>query len=106
VIFMQPNHSSAAAGIRPLPIHNGTPNAILSSGMRSDPDVGVCGPFVLQGFGVTGERTRQGRRLGLGRGWRGRVFAVLVAAGPAFWLFPPSFVRNIILQMLPVIGAS
>jgi predicted DCC family thiol-disulfide oxidoreductase YuxK len=61
--------------------------------------------FVLQGFGVAGERTRQGRRLGLGRGWRGRLFAVLVAAGPAFWLFPPSFVRNIILPMLPVIGA-
>jgi hypothetical protein len=64
------------------------------------------GYFVLQGLGVAGERTRLGRRLGLGRGWRGRVFTVVVAAGPAFWLFPPLFVRNVVLPMLAVIGAT
>jgi predicted DCC family thiol-disulfide oxidoreductase YuxK len=61
--------------------------------------------FVIQGLGVAGERTRLGRRFGLGRGWRGWVFTVAVAAGPAFWLFPPRFVRTIILPMLAAIGA-
>jgi hypothetical protein len=64
------------------------------------------GYFALQGLGVAGERTRLGRRLGLGRGWRGWLFTVLVTAGPAFWLFPPRFVRNVILPMLAVIGAT
>jgi hypothetical protein len=63
------------------------------------------GYFVLQGLGVAGERTRLGRRVGLGRGWRGWLFTVLVTAGPAFWLFPPTFVRHVILPMLAVIGA-
>jgi hypothetical protein len=64
------------------------------------------GYFVLQGLGVAGERTRLGRRLGLGYGWRGWLFTVLFTAGPAFWLFPPPFVRNVILPMLAVIGAT
>ena len=64
------------------------------------------GYFVLQGLGVAGERTRLGRRLGLGSGWRGWLFTVLFTAGPAFWLFPPPFVRNVILPMLAVIGAT
>ena len=64
------------------------------------------GYFVLQGLGVAGERMRLGRRLGLGRGWRGRLFTVLVATGPAFWLFPPVFVRHVILPMLTAIGAT
>jgi hypothetical protein len=63
------------------------------------------GYFVLQGLGVAGERTRVGRRFGLGRGWRGWLFTALVTAGPAYWLFPPPFVRNVILPMLAVIGA-
>ena len=64
------------------------------------------GYFALQGLGVAGERTRLGRRLGLGRGWRGWLFTVAVAAGPAFWLFPPPFVRHVILPMLAFIGAT
>jgi len=63
------------------------------------------GYFVLQGLGVAGERTRAGRRFGLGRGWRGWLFTVLFTAGPAYWLFPPPFVRNVILPMLAAIGA-
>src|SRR6185503_1995160 len=63
------------------------------------------GYFVLQGLGVVGERSGPGRWLGLGRGWRGWVFTALVTAGPAFWLFPPPFVHNVILPMLGVIGA-
>jgi predicted DCC family thiol-disulfide oxidoreductase YuxK len=64
------------------------------------------GYFVLQGLGVAGERTRLGRRAGLGRGWRGRLFTVVVAAAPAFWLFPPLFVRTVILPMLAFFGAT
>jgi predicted DCC family thiol-disulfide oxidoreductase YuxK len=64
------------------------------------------GYFVLQGLGVAGERTRLGRRIGLGRGWRGWLFTVVVAAAPAFWLFPPPFVQNVILPMLAFIGAT
>jgi predicted DCC family thiol-disulfide oxidoreductase YuxK len=63
------------------------------------------GYFVLQGLGVAGERTRLGRRAGLGRGWRGWLFTVVVAAVPAFWLFSPLFVRSVILPMLAFIGA-
>jgi len=61
--------------------------------------------FLLQGLGVAFERSKVGRRLGLRRGWRGRVFAQLVAAPPAYWLFHPSFVRRVILPFLEVIGA-
>ena len=64
------------------------------------------GYFVIQGLGVAGERTRLGRRVGLGRAWRGWLFTVVVAAAPAFWLFPPLFVRNVILPMLAFIGAT
>jgi D-alanyl-lipoteichoic acid acyltransferase DltB (MBOAT superfamily) len=64
------------------------------------------GYFMLQGLGVAGERTGVGRRLGLGRGWRGRLFTVVVAAAPAFWLFPPPFVQHVILPMLAAIGAA
>src|SRR6185436_4806464 len=63
------------------------------------------GYFLLQGLGVVGERSGPGRWLGLGRGWRGWVFTTLMTAGPAFWLFPPPFVHNVILPMLGVIGA-
>jgi len=62
--------------------------------------------FVLQGLGVIFERSRLGRRLGLGRGFRGWCFVFLCAAGPAFWLFHPSFVRNVILPMLSAIGST
>jgi hypothetical protein len=61
--------------------------------------------FVLQGLGLLGERGGLGHRLGLGRGWRGWMFTVLVTAGPAWWLFPPPFVGNVILPMLAAIGA-
>lgn len=62
--------------------------------------------FILQGAGLLVERSAVGRRLGLGRGWRGRVFTILVTAPPAFWLFNPAFVRNVILPMLHAIGAN
>lgn len=62
--------------------------------------------FVLQGLGLLAERSRAGKRLGLGSGWRGRVFTAAVVAGPAYWLFHPLFVLNVVVPFLDVIGAT
>ncbi|MBI3881161.1 MAG: DUF393 domain-containing protein [Verrucomicrobia bacterium] len=62
--------------------------------------------FILQGVAVLFERSKAGRRLGLGRGLPGWAFTVLVTAGPAYWLFHPAFVRNVILPMLHPLGAK
>jgi alginate O-acetyltransferase complex protein AlgI len=62
--------------------------------------------FLIQGFGVVFERTTFAKQIGLGRGWRGWLFTAVCAAGPAFWLFHPIFVRNVILPMLQTIGAT
>jgi predicted DCC family thiol-disulfide oxidoreductase YuxK len=62
--------------------------------------------FLAQGLGLAAQRTRLGRRIGLGRGLRGWFFTVLVTAAPAFWLFHPLFIKNIILPMLSGIGAT
>jgi alginate O-acetyltransferase complex protein AlgI len=61
--------------------------------------------FLLQGLALRLERSRLGRRLKLGHGWRGRLFAWLCVAGPAFWLFHPPFVLRVILPFLKVIHA-
>ena len=62
--------------------------------------------FALQGMGILLERSALGRRLGLGHGFRGWLFTVLLAGLPAYWLFHPIFVRNVILPMLDFIGAK
>lgn len=62
--------------------------------------------FLTQGLGVLVERSRPGRWLGLGRGVRGWFFTLLVTAGPAFWLFHPPFIKNVILPMFKAIGAA
>jgi alginate O-acetyltransferase complex protein AlgI len=62
--------------------------------------------FLLQGAGVSLERTHAAKRFGSGRGWRGWLFTMIVVAGPAFWLFHPTFIRNVILPMLHAIGAT
>jgi predicted DCC family thiol-disulfide oxidoreductase YuxK len=61
--------------------------------------------FLLQNLGVVLERSDAGRRLGLGRGWRGWTFTFLFTAAPVFWLFHPAFVHNVILPMLDAVGA-
>lgn len=61
--------------------------------------------FLLQAAGLQIERSQAGRRLGLGRGLRGRAFALLMTAGPAPLLFHPLFVREVILPFLAAIGA-
>lgn len=61
--------------------------------------------FTLQALGILAERSRTGRRLGLGNGWRGWLFMAGVAGLPLGLLFPPVFVRNVILPMLHGLGA-
>lgn len=61
--------------------------------------------FLLQGAGVSFERSQTGKRLGVRRGIRGWLFTALFTAGPAFWLFHPPFLRNVVLPFMQVIGA-
>jgi alginate O-acetyltransferase complex protein AlgI len=62
--------------------------------------------FLLQGAGILFEHTRFARRCGLNRGFRGWLFMFLVTAGPVFWLFHPTFLRNVMLPFLNWIGAT
>lgn len=64
------------------------------------------GYFLLQGIGVLIERSQLGRALGLSHRWRGWLFMLLFTAAPAYWLFHPTFVQNVILPMLQSIGAT
>jgi membrane bound O-acyltransferase family protein len=61
--------------------------------------------FALQGAGVGVERSRFGRRLGLGRGIRGWCFMVVFLTVPVFWLFHPWFVTRVILPFMRAIHA-
>jgi hypothetical protein len=63
------------------------------------------GYFILQGLGVLLERSRFGQTCSLGRGFRGWLFMFLFTAAPAYWLFHPVFVQNVILPMLQTISA-
>jgi alginate O-acetyltransferase complex protein AlgI len=56
--------------------------------------------FLIQGVALLVERSRAGRRLGLGRGVLGRVFAVIVIVAPAGLLFHPPFVHRVVLPMV------
>lgn len=56
--------------------------------------------FLLQCAGVLLERSRFGKRLALGRGWRGRVYAATVVLLPLGWLFHEAFVLEVILPTL------
>ena len=62
--------------------------------------------FAVQAAGFCLERGPVGAWLGLGRGFRGWVFTMIIAAGPLYWLFHPVFVRHVILPMLRGIGAT
>jgi alginate O-acetyltransferase complex protein AlgI len=62
--------------------------------------------FLIQGLGIVAERSWIGLKIGLGRGALGWALTVLVTAGPAFWLFHPPFIKNVILPMLTAIGAT
>jgi hypothetical protein len=69
---------------------------------------GYGGPtlfFAVQGLALLAERSRFGKRLGLGSGWRGRLFTGLVVIGPAPLLFHPPFVERVVVPFLLTIGA-
>lgn len=62
--------------------------------------------FALQGLGLLVERSRTGKALGLGGGLTGRAFAAAVVVGPAYGLFHPPFVLNVVLPFLAAVGAA
>jgi hypothetical protein len=57
--------------------------------------------FLLQSAGVFAERSAWGRQIGLGRGWRGWLFAATLIAPAAFFLFHPPFIREVIVPLIP-----
>jgi len=61
--------------------------------------------FLAQAAGVAVERSRAGRRWGLGRGMRGWLFMAACTAGPAFWLFHPPFVLRVIVPFMKAVRA-
>jgi len=69
---------------------------------------GYGGPtffFAVQGAAMTFERSRVGRRIGLGSGWRGRLFTAAVLVAPVGLLFHRPFVVGIIVPFMHVLGA-
>jgi hypothetical protein len=69
---------------------------------------GYGGPtifFILQALGMLAERSRVGRKLGLGVGWRGWLFTALLLVLPAPLLFHPPFVLGIVVPFMHAIGA-
>lgn len=61
--------------------------------------------FVLQGLGMTIERSRFGQCLGFGRGMRGWCFMVVFLAAPVFLLFHPWFVVRVIVPFMQAVHA-
>ncbi len=69
---------------------------------------GYGGPtlyFAIQGTAIIIERSAFGRRLGLGRSWPGRTFAMVVLIGPILLLFHPRFVVGVVVPFMREIGA-
>ena len=62
--------------------------------------------FIVQAIAVLVERSTAGRAIGLGRGWRGWSFTMLVLGPAAYGLFHPPFVRNIFLPFMEALGAG
>jgi hypothetical protein len=69
---------------------------------------GYGGPtayFLVQGSGILAERSRPGRELGMGRGWRGWLFTAIVLIAPVGLLFHRPFVTEVIVPFLRAVGA-
>jgi alginate O-acetyltransferase complex protein AlgI len=62
--------------------------------------------FLVQGAAAIVERSRIGIAMGLGSGWRGWLFAMLVLLVPAYGLFHPPFIHAVIVPFLQAIGAA
>jgi len=61
--------------------------------------------FTLQAIGMLFERSSAGKLLGVRRGVAGWLFTLVVAGGPALWLFHPPFVKRVILPFLHAVRA-
>jgi len=61
--------------------------------------------FLLQGVAMFFERSRVGRSLGLGRGWCGWLFTLVVLLGPVGLLFHRPFVVEVVVPFLEAMGA-
>lgn len=69
---------------------------------------GYGGPtayFLVQGAGILTERSKPGRSLGLGTGWRGWLFTAAVLIAPVGLLFHRPFVVDVIVPFLRAVGA-
>jgi alginate O-acetyltransferase complex protein AlgI len=69
---------------------------------------GYGGPtafFLIQAVAILVERSPWGRAGGLGKGWQGWLFTLLVLTLPAGLLFHPPFIRTVVLPFLEAIGA-
>lgn len=62
--------------------------------------------FLLQPLALFAERSAIGKRCGLARDWRGRLFAAAIIAFPAPLLFHTHFVNNIIYPFMQALGAA
>jgi len=60
--------------------------------------------FTFQGIGLLLERSRVGHRLGLRKGFTGRLFCGLCTVGPVALLFHEPYVRHAILPTLSALG--
>lgn len=70
---------------------------------------GYGGPtlyFLLQGAALAAERSPAGAALGLGRGWRGRLFTALAVLAPVGLLFHQPFLTRVIMPFLNALGAG
>jgi hypothetical protein len=56
--------------------------------------------FLIQGAALRFERSRLGARVGLGRNWRGRVFALVSITAPLPLLFPAAFVLRVVVPFM------
>lgn len=61
--------------------------------------------FVIQAAALFFERSRVGRAIGLGHGFRGWLFTLLAVLAPAPLLFHAPFLLNVVLPFLRAIGA-
>lgn len=62
--------------------------------------------FMLQSVGIVLERSRTGRRLGLGRGPKGRVFCLGITLLPVGWLMHRPFATAVIVPFLRALGCA